>query len=98
MSAMASPKASITLPIRKLPLSLNAIRLRSGDQALGRGLRGSHEFGAYRARNRVVQDAIDFPYRGFVERPARHLGYGVELVRPARSPERNRRPSVEDPA
>jgi hypothetical protein len=57
-----------------------------------------HELRASRVGNRRREDALDFPHRRFIERPARYLAHRIEVLRSACSPERDRGPLVEDPA
>src|ERR1700722_8035330 len=46
----------------------------------------SHELGADGLLDAGGNDAIDLAHRGSIDRPARNLTHGVELIWPARAP------------
>jgi hypothetical protein len=70
---------SITYDKKPAKFGLMAV---SGGQPIGR----SHEFGTHGLLDAEGNDAIDLAHRGSIDLLARNLTYGVELIRPARTP------------
>src|SRR5438445_137597 len=60
--------------------------------------RRSHDRRADRVRDRLRHDAIDVRARRVVETPAEHVFDRRKLIGPSGTPERDRRPLIQDPA